>query len=70
MCRECPDVPTVTRWRIQLAHGTDDTIDGPTHGWGWLCCECHPIRGVHGYPTLGDALDDVVIHVMECAGHG
>lgn len=70
MCRECPDVPTVTRWRVQITHGSDDTVDGLVFGWGWLCYECHPARGEHGFPTPGEVLTALGDHVGECAGHG
>lgn len=61
---------TSTHWRVEITNGVVDTEEGPMGGWGYLCGECHPPRGEHGYPDLDQALDAMIRHLGRCAGHG
>lgn len=68
MCRDGDQPPDATTWDVLIMHGVHPTVGGPIGGWGWICRNHPKPDGMHGYPTLIDALNDLVGHVQRCPG--
>jgi hypothetical protein len=61
-------VPVVTTWNVEIAHGIVDTDWGPIGGWGWVCREHDESFGYQGYENAFLALCAIQQHMRVCCG--